>query len=195
MFWKEIQSINYPKTIQLNLHLFLYRNSRTDGFCSKCYNHLFGEVKPVVETNIRNLENISETQEDKKNNQFNVSNPIVMSSRPMQQISSKYNENVSCSLPIQIKLGSMMDIDSQSTGTSPSSIGDNSLTKKRKTCYVQGCKKKLSLTSVECRCGHSFCSLHRYAEQHDCPFDYKTAKQEILNRENPTVTASKINQI
>lgn len=66
---------------------------------------------------------------------------------------------------------------------------------KRRTCAAEGCRKKLTLTSVECKCGQTFCSSHRYAEQHECPYDYKATKQEILSKANPLVAPEKIAKI
>ena len=64
--------------------------------------------------------------------------------------------------------------------------------KQKKKCGV--CKKKLGLTGrnhfeslwiilnhfeftrilgFECRCGLYYCGIHRYSDQHNCPFDYK----------------------
>lgn len=37
------------------------------------------------------------------------------------------------------------------------------------------CKKKVPLCGrFECRCGKTFCSTHRYAEEHQCTYEYKT---------------------
>jgi predicted nucleic acid binding AN1-type Zn finger protein len=47
-------------------------------------------------------------------------------------------------------------------------------TKKKARCFMTGCRKKLTLTSIECRCKHKFCHKHILAEKHDCTFDYKT---------------------
>ena len=55
--------------------------------------------------------------------------------------------------------------------------------KKKKTkkprCAFEGCKKKLSLINLElsCRCGKSFCALHRMPESHKCSFDFKNDNQ------------------
>lgn len=60
---------------------------------------------------------------------------------------------------------------------------------------MNGCRKKLLLTSVECKCGYTFCSQHRYAEQHNCQYDYKGSKQDLLTKMNPQVVPSKITEI
>lgn len=66
---------------------------------------------------------------------------------------------------------------------------------KRNICAAEGCRKKLTLTSVECKCGKTFCSMHRYAEEHECSFDYKTKKEELLSKANPIVAPQKLNRI
>lgn len=35
-------------------------------------------------------------------------------------------------------------------------------------CAKEGCKKKLKITDVECRCGVRFCVNHRHPEEHSC---------------------------
>ncbi|EGZ16381.1 hypothetical protein PHYSODRAFT_286483 [Phytophthora sojae] len=55
--------------------------------------------------------------------------------------------------------------------------------KNKKRCWE--CKKKVGLTAIECRCGYVFCSSHRYADQHNCSFDFKAADRAELARRNP----------
>ncbi|OEL24264.1 Zinc finger A20 and AN1 domain-containing stress-associated protein 9 [Dichanthelium oligosanthes] len=57
------------------------------------------------------------------------------------------------------------------------------------------CKKKVGLLGFACRCGGTFCSVHRYAENHACDFDFKTADREQIAKKNPLVVAPKINKI
>ena len=66
-------------------------------------------------------------------------------------------------------------------------------TTKRNRCYL--CRKKVGLTGFECRRGHIFCALHRYASKHSCSFDYKALGREELERRNPKVVAAKIQKI
>ena len=48
----------------------------------------------------------------------------------------------------------------------------------QKRCNV--CKKRLLLTSMTCRCGVKFCEVHRYPEEHECSYDYKTEGRKAL---------------
>ena len=54
------------------------------------------------------------------------------------------------------------------------------------------CCKKIGLLGVQCRCGYLFCPEHRYAETHECEYDYKTNERRKLRKQNPVVVASKL---
>lgn len=62
----------------------------------------------------------------------------------------------------------------------------------KNTSRCFSCKKKIGLTGFKCRCGYVFCGTHRYAEAHECSFDYKAMGRENLARNNPLVQANKI---
>lgn len=57
------------------------------------------------------------------------------------------------------------------------------------------CNKKVGLLGIKCRCNLVFCSHHRYADQHNCTFDYKSMNKQKLTEQNPQVTSSKITKI
>ncbi|XP_071505546.1 AN1-type zinc finger protein 4-like [Diadema antillarum] len=66
--------------------------------------------------------------------------------------------------------------------------------KTSKRCFL--CNKKTGLaTSYQCRCGHNFCASHRYAEAHNCGYDYKTEGRKLLEQTNPLVSAPKLPKI
>jgi hypothetical protein len=60
-------------------------------------------------------------------------------------------------------------------------------------CY--SCQKKVGLLGFACRCTFTFCSSHRYADAHACPFDYKGAAATLLTKANPLVAGSKITKV
>ena len=43
--------------------------------------------------------------------------------------------------------------------------------KKKNRCPV--CNKKMGLMPFECKCGKSFCILHKDPEAHNCTYDFK----------------------
>ncbi|XP_054655387.1 AN1-type zinc finger protein 4 isoform X2 [Dunckerocampus dactyliophorus] len=69
-------------------------------------------------------------------------------------------------------------------------------TKKKTSKHCFHCGKKTGLaTSYECRCGSNFCATHRYAETHDCSYDYKGAGRRFLQDTNPLISAPKLPKI
>ncbi|XP_007897519.1 AN1-type zinc finger protein 4 [Callorhinchus milii] len=66
--------------------------------------------------------------------------------------------------------------------------------KNAKHCFLCGKKTGLA-TSYECRCGNNFCATHRYAETHECTYDYKSAGRRYLQETNPVVSAPKLPKI
>ncbi|KAI9908016.1 hypothetical protein PsorP6_002959 [Peronosclerospora sorghi] len=65
--------------------------------------------------------------------------------------------------------------------------------KNRRRCWE--CKVKVGLTAVKCRCDYTFCVKHRYAEEHKCVYNFKTAGKRKLEEENPVVVPSKVARI
>lgn len=57
------------------------------------------------------------------------------------------------------------------------------------------CKRRVGLTGFKCRCGSTFCSAHRYPEEHSCTFDFKTTGRDAIARANPVVKADKVERI
>lgn len=49
-----------------------------------------------------------------------------------------------------------------------------------KNCVL--CKKKVGLTGFTCRCGGYFCGLHRYPEEHQCNFDFRSTHRSLLEK-------------
>jgi len=67
--------------------------------------------------------------------------------------------------------------------------------KKRNRCTWPSCNKKLGLTGFDCRCGGQFCPLHRYANEHNCTFDYKEHGQNEIRKNMPVVQAERVRRI
>ncbi|KAF5206195.1 Zinc finger a20 and an1 domain-containing stress-associated protein, partial [Thalictrum thalictroides] len=67
--------------------------------------------------------------------------------------------------------------------------------KKRPANRCNFCNKRVGLTGFKCRCGETFCYIHRYSDKHSCSFDYKSAAQDAIAKANPIVKADKIEKI
>ncbi|CAK7329357.1 unnamed protein product [Dovyalis caffra] len=57
------------------------------------------------------------------------------------------------------------------------------------------CRRRVGLTGFKCRCGMVFCGTHRYPEQHDCEFDFKSLGKEQIAKANPVVKGEKLQKI
>jgi len=58
------------------------------------------------------------------------------------------------------------------------------------------CGKRLGLTEqYRCRCGDQYCTRHRYAEEHDCNFDYQSENKTKLQNQNHSIQPPKLPKI
>jgi hypothetical protein len=96
------------------------------------------------------------------------------------------NENISHSVMEASSLGA-----SSMSPVTASSVDK----KKRNKCSWPSCNKKLGLTGFDCRCGGQFCPLHRYANEHNCTFDYKEHGQNEIRKNMPVVQAERVRRI
>ncbi|OQS05245.1 urease accessory protein ureG [Thraustotheca clavata] len=62
--------------------------------------------------------------------------------------------------------------------------------KNKRKCWT--CKGKIGLSAITCRCGYTFCTRHRYAEEHKCTFDFRRQAKRKLEEENPVVVPLKV---
>jgi hypothetical protein len=91
---------------------------------------------------------------------------------------------------------SMSAIESSSLGIESMSPTASSVDKKKRNrCSWETCNKKLGLTGFDCRCGGHFCPLHRYANEHNCTFDYKEHGQNEIRKNMPVVQADRVRRI
>ncbi|XP_058055556.1 uncharacterized protein LOC131206967 [Anopheles bellator] len=67
---------------------------------------------------------------------------------------------------------------------------------KSKKLRCAQCNKKLGVIMImKCHCEKIFCAQHRYAEAHNCSYDFKLQGRKLLERENPLVVAEKLPKI
>lgn len=57
------------------------------------------------------------------------------------------------------------------------------------------CNKKLPIFVIKCKCNKSYCSIHRYSDEHDCTYDYKTEFQKELTLKNKKIKVMKVEKI
>ena len=47
-------------------------------------------------------------------------------------------------------------------------------------CFHTDCNMKLKLTDFDCKCNHRFCMKHRLPESHNCSYDFKKDKIQLI---------------
>ena len=71
--------------------------------------------------------------------------------------------------------------------------------KKKDRCAFEGCRKKLKLTDMDCKCKNRFCSLHRLPETHNCSWNPKSENEMNIYKEksglNQVSTFAKMERI
>lgn len=100
---------------------------------------------------------------------------------------------VASSIHLQAKLVAPKTISVQSSGFE---LGKSSVVKPKeglKRCTT--CNKRVGLTGFNCRCGNLFCSVHRYSDNHECLYDYRTAASSAIAKANPIIKAEKLDKI
>lgn len=118
---------------------------------------------------------------------ISIQNPIINSSIDNKAINTSTDV---LSSSINKTPGSPM---APNTPVSEAGSSPGRMTRKRPRCGV--CKKKIGLTGFDCRCGGMFCPNHRYTDQHNCSYDYRTEERAKLRKDNPVVEHEKIEKI
>lgn len=81
----------------------------------------------------------------------------------------------------------------EETKKSPIKKKKKSKKKRSKRCFQ--CNKKVGMFGFTCKCGKLFCSVHRYASEHGCTYDYRKEHQEKIKLNNPDANFNKVNEI
>ncbi|KAL5105901.1 Zinc finger A20 and AN1 domain-containing stress-associated protein 6 [Taenia crassiceps] len=87
------------------------------------------------------------------------------------------------------------DDPSSAIATSSQNLTRRSLSPSVVRCKV--CNKRLTLIEqgIVCACGEVFCTAHRFADRHNCTFDYQSDERERLRKANPAVSGEKVRKI
>lgn len=100
---------------------------------------------------------------------------------PSNDVLSKLTIDVASSEPLTVE-------DKASFPEQPS--------KKPEKLRCAECNKRLGVIMVmRCHCDKVFCAKHRYAEAHNCSYDFKLNGKLELERDNPLVVATKLPKI
>lgn len=159
-----------------------YGNPTTNNLCSKCY-------KDSISGNSVNKQNSVSSPPKSSDSTSTLSDDstefLESSKLKPESISPKISAEDDISADETKEKGSEDSASTSSLPTEKPSVPGR--------CYH--CNKKVGIYGFSCRCGFNFCSSHRYADAHDCTFDYKTFEREQLRKTNQAVVADKIQRI
>ncbi|KAL3533854.1 hypothetical protein ACH5RR_007375, partial [Cinchona calisaya] len=147
-----------------------FGSAATMNMCSKCHKEMIlkQEQAKLAASSIENFVNGSSSS--------NENGPVAAGALAVHVLPVDIEVSTQASLNLSLGQGSEVKVKE----------GPNRCT----TCH-----KRVGLTGFNCRCGNLFCSVHRYSDKHECPFDYRTAARDAIARENPVVKAEKLDKI
>lgn len=152
-----------------------FGSSATRNLCSKCYRDLI--MKEAQASSAMAAVEKSFAAGSPMEEEAPLSKPDVFVEQSRAPIS-----------PAVVQASSVHLADTGSSSSSPQPPAETP-----NRCF--SCRKRVGLTGFKCRCGNTFCGLHRYAEKHSCSFDFKAAGREAIAKANPVVKAAKIDKL
>ena len=139
------------------------------NLCSKCYRDLRAEEEQAASAK--------------------AAMEKTLNINPKQNIDSK----VVVDAPQVVVANSVQSVVSAEASSSAETVvagGDQVPSKPANRCF--SCSKKVGLTGFQCKCGGTYCGTHRYAENHECLFDFKGAGRDAIAKANPVIKANKV---
>ena len=82
------------------------------------------------------------------------------------------------------------------TAETKNNTNTNKKEKKPNRCQFEDCKRKISsVDDYVCKCGLKTCRHHKFFENHNCTFNYKSEHANKLEKLNPKIVSKKMETI
>jgi len=198
-----------------------YGNPSSDGLCSKCYKDAVKRKQLAPQTSSQSashstpgrnspismptsLDTTSATQLLATfNSNLNTASPTVPSAliNSAQEMitkpegSANQESSTQANAVVHGNSGTDLTTGSQQTPETEANGSDPPKTSKKKKNRCTKCKVNVGVIGFPCRCGGTFCSTHRYANEHNCSFDYREHGAEEIRKNNPQVIGEKVTKI
>ncbi|CDO63953.1 zinc finger protein, putative [Plasmodium reichenowi] len=182
-----------PTPILCENNCGFYGNPANNNLCSKCYREFQEKKKKEIsEGEKMNDKNMNDTLNNYNNKISEIMEPTFVNEKQTENEKNSYikEENSSIINNEQNKESEIQPVnlcDTEEKDSSSQPVEDKS------KCFF--CSKRIGLVGIKCRCNHYFCSLHRYADAHNCTFDYKNYHKQQLIKNNVKVVADKVEKI
>jgi predicted nucleic acid binding AN1-type Zn finger protein len=177
-----------------------FGNPACENLCSKCYRDIEARKESTLSTKSTSpiptttatasessspLKTITPSTSSIATTTSSSSSSSSFSPSPLSQQQNAISPSTSSSSVVVPKVSS-----SPSSPSTPKKKG-----KKKKKTRCHSCNVKLGMLGFECKCEGMFCSKHRFADQHECSFDFKTFDRKKLESANPCVIPAKLNRL
>eukprot|EP01018_Ginkgo_biloba_P033106 Gb_00577 [translate_table: standard] len=152
-----------------------FGSAATMNLCSKCYRDV------VLKQAKAKASSSSSSVDNSNNNNSSFAKPILNSEPAVELTDNAETQAL---------------VKESTVGSSSGETGqdEEQLRAKKGPNRCSSCRKRVGLTGFNCRCGNTFCSLHRYSDKHNCPFDYRAAGRDAIAKANPVVKAKKVDK-
>ncbi|KAI4348982.1 hypothetical protein L6164_009642 [Bauhinia variegata] len=87
----------------------------------------------------------------------------------------------------------LTEVAADASSPASAAVGPDRTTAQPNRCAT--CRKRVGFSGFKCKCGVTFCGVHRYPEKHGCSFDFKKVGREEIALANPVIKAEKLNKI
>lgn len=152
-----------------------------------------------LETTVSLLNSCSSNNNNNLNNNDSnngCSNKLDNNHLLLPDIDNKY-KNMAVDRLIKIDINNKNEINNNNNINNTNSTSSNNNNNKKSTkLRCAKCNKKLGVIMImKCHCENIFCAQHRYAEAHNCTYNFKMEGKKIIAKENPQVIAQKLPKI
>jgi len=201
-----------------------YGNPSSDGLCSKCYKDAVKRKQSAPSSQLSQSSSSSMSHSTAGRNSP-ISTPLMDSSANLPLLTTTFENSlntasptvpsaiITCAQELMTKLEGSENQESSnqsncvdnrtaeinptngSTLTTPQTDSNPPKTQKKKKNRCAKCKVNIGVIGFPCRCGGNFCSSHRYANEHNCTFDYREHGAEEIRKNNPQVIGEKVTKI